>query len=377
MGTNIKDLIASFTGKKKNSNLVTIGRYNYDCPEVRINDTELTITLGQWMGTLPDAVKSGGNGMFVISHLDANELVARKGLSKIDFAKILRKFSNILAMAGFGSGNTCILDCFDSDNLTFRCTFEETGEVANMRIRFGSWLDEGPAFVVEFDGIKSTYDYWHEDKKNPDRLHLSHVVKKLDEKSNKEFYHYVSEFRYIASVYDDENKVEIEVKYPESLDYGHTTNPYVNKELLEEIISSVSFPVDIESIVSRIPEGLIGDVNTFPTISVKISKLGEKDFVTTDEAIFTNGEFTKLTVTKNGKKVTVDNFDTWSYSTDIANVSQTMTPKNDRAISYGYKSIPVDEFEHLESPQVLVNEAKEYVEEVKTLGKTMLQKRTR
>ena len=54
-----------------------------------------------------------------------------------------------------------------------------------------------------------------------------------------------------------------------------------------------------------------------------------------------------------------------------------MTPKNDRAISYGYKSIPVDEFEHLESPQVLVNEAKEYVEEVKTLGKTMLQKRTR
>jgi hypothetical protein len=32
--------------------------------------------------------------------------------------------------------------------------------------------------------------------------------------------------------------------------------------------------------------------------------------------------------------------------------------------------------EHLDSPQVLVSEAKEYVEEVKKLGKVMLQKRT-
>ena len=131
------------------------------------------------------------------------------------------------------------------------------------------------------------------------------------------------------------------------------------KELLEEIISSISFPVDIESIVSRIPEGLIGDVNTFPTISVKISKLGEKDFVTTDEAIFKNGEFDKLTLTRNGRKITVDQFDTWSYSTDIANVAQTTTPNHGKALNYGYKAIPVDEFEHLESPQVLVNEAKE------------------
>lgn len=376
MGLNIKDLIASLNRKNKKNNIVTIGRYNYDSPEVRINDAELTVTLGQWMGALPDSVKSGGNGMFVISHLDANELMARKGLSNIDFSRIIRKFSNILAMAGFGAGNTCILDCFDSENLTFRCTFEETGEVATMRIRFGSWLDEGPAFVVEFDGIRSTYDYWHEDKKKPDRLHLSQLVKKLDDKTNKEFYHYVSEFRYIANIYDDENRVEIDIKYPDSLEYGHTENPYVNKELLEEILSSVTFPVDIEALVSRIPEALSKDTKEYPSISVKVSKLGQKDFVTTDEAIFKNGEFDKLTLTRNGRKITVDQFDTWSYSTDIANVAQTTTPNHGKALNYGYKAIPVDEFEHLESPQVLVNEAKEHVEEVKTLAKTMLTKRT-
>lgn len=373
MKINIKNLINKITGKKKDEELVTIGRYSTDCPEVIIKNPELTVTLGQWMNVLPDSVKSGGNGMFIISHLDADELIKRKGISKSDYSKIIRKFSKLLSMAGFGSGNTCILDSFDDQHYTFRCTFEETGEVADMRIRFGSWMDEGPALVVDFDGIKSTYDYWPEDKKKDDRLYLGHVVKSLDKNSGKEFYHYVSEFRYIGNVYDDENRVEVEIKYPDSLDYGHTENPYVNEELLEEILSSVSFPVDIETLVTKIAEALSYDTKTYPIISVVVKKAGKKDFVTTDEAIFKNGEFDKLTLTRNGKKVTVDQFDAWTYSTEIANVAQTNTPNHGKALMYGYKSIPVDEFEHLESPQVLVDEAKKEVEGVKTLAKRLLQ----
>lgn len=376
MKMNIKNLINKITGKNKDNEIVTIGRFSTDCPEVKINNPKLTVTLGQWMNILPDAVKCGGNGMFVISHLGADELMRKQGVTRLEYSKIIRKFSKLLSMAGFGTGNTCVLDHFDDQHYTFRCTFEETGEVANMKIGFGSWMDEGPTFVIDFDGIKSTYDYWHEDKKNPDRLHLSHVVKSLDKNSNKEFYHYVSEFRYIGTVYDDENRVEVEIQYPDSLDYGHTVNPYVNKELLEEILSSVSFPVNIQELVARIAGALSCDTNIYPTISVVVKKIGAKEFITTDEAIFKNGEFDKLTVTRNGKKVTVDQFDTWSYSTDIANVSQIKNPDQSKSLNYGYKSIPVDDFEHLESPQVLIDEAKKEVEDVKTLAKTMLTKRT-
>lgn len=376
MKMSIKNLINKITGKNKDNEIVTIGRYSSDCPEVRIGDVNLTVTLGQWMGLLPDSVKCGGNGMYVITSLDADELIKRKGITKLEYSKIIRKFSKLLSMAGIGSGNTCILDNFDQEKLRFRCNFFETGEIADMGIRFGSWMDEGPTFVIDFDGIKSTYDYWHEDKKNPDRLHLSHVVKNLDKNSNKEFYHYVSEFRYIGTVYDDENRVEVEIQYPDSLDYGHTENPYVNKELLEEILSSVSFPVNIQDLVARIADALSCDTKSYPIISVVVKKIGTKNFVTTDEAIFKNGEFDKLTLTRNGKKITVDQFDTWSYSTDIANVAQTQTPDQGKSLNYGYKAIPVDDFENLESPQVLVNEAKKEVEEVKTLAKTMLTKRT-
>lgn len=377
---NLKDAISFFKNRRnKNQNFVEqVGQYDDNCPEVIIKNTELTVSLGQWMGALPDSVKTGGNGMFVITQLDADELMKRKRISNQDLSSVVRRFSNILRMAGFGKNNTCTLDRFEPEDLSFRCTFENTGEVSDMRIRFGSWLDEGPALFIDYDNIHSVYEFWHEDKQRPDRLYLQSVTKDLDKDGNKKFYHYVSEFRYIAAVYDNDKRIDIEIQYPESLEYGFTDNPYVDSKKIEELISSIDFNEDIESIVSKIPDTLFKDVKEYPTISVVIKKLSKdrKNDIVTNEATFKSGEFTKLIITRNGKKVMIDNFDTWSYTTNIGFVDQTSTPNNDRTISYGYKSIPVDDMEHLESPQVLVSEAKEYVEEVKKLGKVMLQKRT-
>jgi hypothetical protein len=377
---NLKDAISFFKNRKKNNcNLEElVGQYNEDCPVVKIKNVELTVSLGQWMGALPDAVKTGGNGTFVITQIDSNELLKRKRISEKELSNVVQRFSNILRMAGFGKGNTCILDRFEPDDLSFRCTFENTGETSEMRVRFGSWLDDGPALFIDYDNIHSVYEFWHEDKHQPDRLYLQSLTKDLDLDGNKKFYHYVSEFRYIASIYNKEKRLDVEIQYPESLEYGFTENPYIDREKIEEFISSITLSEDIESIVSRIPEALTLDAKEYPTIAVVIKKLGNdrlKDIVT-DEATFKDGEFTKLTITRKGKKVTLDNFDTWSYTTDIGFVDQTSTPDQSKTISYGYKAIPVDKLEHIDSPQVLVSEAKEYVEEVKKLGKVMLQKRT-
>ena len=97
MKERINKIIAAITGKKKDDNLVTIGRYDYDSPEVRIGDAKLTATLGQWMGILPDSVKAENGAMCVISHLDAEELIKRKLISKEDYAKSIRKFSKLLS----------------------------------------------------------------------------------------------------------------------------------------------------------------------------------------------------------------------------------------------------------------------------------------
>lgn len=378
---NLKEAITYFKNRKNKSNdLVTeqLIQYDEESPKVLIKNPELIVSLGQWMGALPDAVKSGANGMFVITQIGADELMKKKKISQQQLNTVVKRFSNILRMAGFGKDNTCTLDRFEPDDLSFRCTFNNTGEVSDMRIRFGSWLDEGPALFIDYDNIHSVYEFWHEDKHNADRLYLQSVVKDLDIDGNKQFYHYVSEFRYIAAVYNEDIRIDVEIQYPESLEYGFKENPYIDRDKIEELISSINFTEGIESIVAKIPEALTEDAKNYPTISVVIKKRGKdksKDIIT-DEATFKNSEFTKLTITRNGKKITVDNFDTWSYSTDVAFVDQTTTPDKDKTISYGYKAIPVDNYESLAAPQVIISEAKEQVEEVKKLGKTMLQKRT-
>lgn len=373
MKERINKIIAAITGKKKDDNLVTIGRYDYDGPEVRIGDAILTATLGQWMGILPDSVKAENGAMCVISHLDAEELIKRKLISKEDYAKSIRKFSKLLSMVGIGSGNTCILDSFDDQKLTFRCNFFETGEIAEMRIGFGSWIDECPAFIIDFDGVTSTYDYFHETKSKPDRLTLSHVVKNLDKEGNKKFYHYVSEFRYIGYVYDDNEKVEVEIQYPSSLEYGFTENPYVNTELLEEIISSVTFPLDIEALVAKIPGALNHDVKDYPTISVVSKKLAkdrnEEDKVT-NEAVFKKGAFAKLTITKNDKTISIDQFDAWSYTSPVCRVSQNAKD----GWNCAYTNMPLTQFVTMSTPKELIAHITPEVEEVKSLAKTMLKK---
>jgi hypothetical protein len=376
---NLKEAISFFKKRNINKNFVEqVGQYDQDCPQVIIKNIELIVSLGQWMGALPDAVKTGGNGMFVITQIDADELMKKKKITDKDLSYIVGRFSNILRMAGFGKDNICTLDRFEPDDLSFICTFDNTGESSNMKIRFGTWLDDGPALFIDYDNIHSVYEFWHEDKHHPDRLYLQYVTKDLDKNGNKKFYHYVSEFRYIAAVYDKDSRLDIEIQYPESLEYGFTDNPYVDREKFEELLSSINFTEDIESIVSKIPEMLMLDTEKYPIISVVIKKLGidnGKDLIT-DEATFKNGQFTKLIITKNDKKIVVDNFDTWSYATDVAFVDQIATPDQKKTISYGYREVPIDDVDNLVSPQLLVSEAKGYVEEVKKLGKVMLQKRT-
>ena len=373
MKGTIKEIITNITGKKKDDNLVTIGRFSTDTPEVRIGDARLTATLGQWMGILPDSLKSGDGGMYVISHLDADELIKRKLISKEDYAKTIRKFSKLLSMVGVGAGNTCILDSFDDKKLTFRCNFFETGKIAEMRIHFGSWIDGCPAFIIDFDEITSTFDYFHETKNRPDTLTLRHVIKNLDKDGNKKFYHYVSEFRYIGYVYDENEKVEVEIQYPDSLEYGFTENPYVNTELLEKIISSVSFPLDIEALVAKVSNSLSHDVKNYPTISVvgkKLAKDKNEEDKITNEAVFKNGEFDKLTITRNDKTISIDQFAAWSYTSPVCRVSQNA---NDEW-SCAYTNMPLAELVTMSTPRELIAHVTPKVEEVKALAKTMLHK---
>lgn len=363
-----RDAIAYFRNRKNNK-IINLEEMYPDCPKVVIDDDILTVTLGQWMGKLPDSIKASGKGMAIITHLDADELLARKIISKQELDVIKKRFANILKMAGFGKGNTCVLKDFDDDELTFKCSFSETGEVADMRVRFGSWIDNGPELYIDFDGINTVYDFWSANEEHPDRLDIQSITKEVDG-NGKKFHHYASQYTYYGDVYDDENRVYVKIDYPKSVDRDNVDNPYIDKEKMEEVISSTTFPVNINELCNNVASALLVDPKEIRNISIIVRKMaGKKELNITNQAEFNNGTLVKLVITRNGKTITLSNFEEWSYNTDKYAVTQT----NDKNVSYGFKSMPVDELESMPTPQEMINTAAEEVEQVRVLAKTLLQ----
>ncbi|MGN1371268.1 MAG: hypothetical protein ACI4XM_03225 [Candidatus Coprovivens sp.] len=367
MGFN--EAITYFRNKVHKADNNSLENLHSDLPKIIITDTLLLTTLGQWMGVLPDSVKIGGNGTYVITHLFANELIKKGNISRDDFELVNKKFANIIKMAGFGQGNTCKLYNFDNKNLAFDCMFEETGEIAKMKISLGDYWENLPSLCIDFDGIKIVYEYLSENEDRPDKLYIQHVTKDIDDK-DKKFYHFVSQFSYYGDVYDSENKVSVKIDYPNILEMDRNTNPYVDEKKMEEALSSITFPVNIEELCHIVSNSLLGEVNDFKNISITVKKMnGMKEGNVTDQAEFSNGYLVKLIITRDGKKITLTNFEEWAYNTDRYTVSQT----NDKNVSYGFRDVSINDLDTIPTPQEMISTASEEVEKVRILAKTLLQ----
>lgn len=360
---NIKDIV-KILKKEKTNNLdyiVTNG-----CPKVNIEDKELAVTLGQWMGYLPDSIKTGGSNFSVITSMTAQELLKRKKVTEDDFIYINSKFANILKMAGFGEGNACTLRNFNEEDLAFICSFDGSGDEALMKIRFGSWLDDGPQLTIDFDEIKTVYNYWDFNDHRKPRLEKNYFEKKLDDQGRK-FYHYVSPYTYYGDVYDDNNRLYVQIEYPDKTDESNPQS-FIDEETMETLLSQITFPADLEDICRKVSSSLKVDSKNFPTISIKVEKNNDKDKkVVTDEALYQNGMLIKLVITKNNKTITLSNFEEWSYRTNEFAVSQT----NDKSVSYGFSSMPIDKLETMPSPKEIVEIASKEVEDTRVLAKRL------
>ena len=361
---SIKSIISKLKGEKSNNidYIITDG-----CPKVNIDDKELAITLGQWMGCLPDSLKSTKGDVSIITSMTPQELLKRKRITEDDYDLINSKFGKILKLAGFGEGNNCVLNNFNDDDLSFNCSFSGSGDVANMRVRFGSWLDEGPTLIINFDEIKTVYNYWTYSDERPANLEVQYIEKKLDNQGRK-FYRYMSPYSYYADVYDDNYRLYVQIEYPDKNNENKDKNLYINEETMESLLSQITFPADLENICQKVSNGLNVDPKSLPTISIKVKKMVEKNNdVVIDEVLYKNGMLTKLIITKYGKTITLSNFEQWSYKTEDYDISQ----MNNKSVSYGFTNMPIDKLETMLSPKEMVNVASQEVENVRTLAKTL------
>lgn len=311
-------------------------------PNVVIDDTELVVTLGQWMRCLHDS----------------------------DLEEIKIRFANLLKKAGFTDDETVVLSDFDENKLTFSCNLPKTQETGDMAIRFGSFMDSGSELIVNLREYETIYEYSHAHDGHPDTLSVNTIRQRIGD-TDKKFYHFVSEYTYYGDVYDNENKVSVKINYPEPIERFQRKNPYIDKELMKEILSAVTFPVDIESLCNKLATALLFPAADYPSVCIKVAKMkGNEELEVTDEAVFHGGNFVLLTITKNGKKITIDHFDNWTYTSPEFSSGRTA----DNQVNYGFNSMPLDKIKSMPNPLTLFENSQEEVNEVRGLAKTLLHK---
>ncbi len=371
---NLREIARIFGLRKEKIKKTTL---NENAPTVIIDDKRLAVTLGQWLGCLPDSVKSGGNGLSVIRSIDADELMRSYHVTKEQLEDITIRMANLFEQIGIWKDNTCVLNNFDDENLGFNCLFRETGQVAEMYFKFGHWLEALPRLIVYFDGIKTDYDLhkgYNDDEDYPAQLKMSTEEKELDDRGFVKFYRIASDYRYIAYVYDRDDKVEVEIEYPNG---GLTSddNPYVDEKLMEEALSGISLAPEMDYVCKQIEKGLKLPVNSYNiTITIKKRKQVDREIKeeVSDKLRYSLGQIMELVTTRNGHKVTIDYYGNWSIDSYYYSIAQ----NREDTISYNLKcsATKEDDLTDALSAQEAYKEAKAEVQQVRVLAKQLFPK---
>lgn len=371
-----KDALAYFRNRKNKK--IDLDEMYPDCSNVTIKDQRLAVTIGQWLGTLPNAIKTTGQGFITISSLTADEYMSRKHVKQDELAIIAKRFANVLKMAGFGLGNDCTLSNFDDEELTFDCVFNNTGEIARMEISFGDGFEYSNELTIEFDNIVQKYDFFNRyNEKTDDKedvLSLQSLEKETE--CGNTFKRYISPYRYSGTIEEGKYKIEIEITYPEENEATYPENDYVDEDKLESLLSFADQPAEIVDLYYGVLKTLKQPVGSYG-ISIKATRkdmVDEKEIITVTDAIVCRGSFlSEFTINKNGRIITVKPHGVWSYNSLEWQISHHAFDR----ISYSLNNsvITEEKLSKMPSPQEAYTEAKQEAESVRKLAKTLVEKK--
>ena len=360
----LKDKLYNFLGIKKEwKNKESL--VNNTLLEVGINDELLVITLGQWLGILPDAIKIGNKDSHYYNSLSATDFLKRYVLTKDQKRMICKRVAYLFELAGFGYDDICMLQNFDDEKLTFKACFTKYDDL-DCEITWGHFLDACAQLRIR--NGKEYYKYDFSSNKKEDKLSLEVYENSLD--NGNTYHYYDSEYRYHGKIFNDQYRLNVEIKYPE--DIKDSDNIYVDKVKMQNILSEISFPADIQKICTLVSSALLVEPNLFPEINVCVKKVLEdkKQDEIIDKAVFKNGEFHEFVITKDGKTIVVDKFDNWS----IKDKYHSVTGNSDVEIGYVVNKVPKGQLALYNNPVMIIDSALFDYEDAKGIALTLLKK---
>lgn len=369
---NIKNIL---NRRKKTTENETVNiskvEHELDVPKVVFEDLELQATVGQWLGILSSLKCRENSSSIIYTHLSVEELMKKVDIPTAKFDEIETKFGLLLKLAGIDNTETCTLNQFDKDKFSFNCHFNNSGNDANISLRWGNMLDDGPEFIIDYQNESKTYEYWAETEKKPTRLVLQQYTIKNTENGNSCF-RYLSPYNVSFTLQNGEYSLSIDIDRPESIKadvFSDYTFRIKNEEELNQYLLGLSFPFEINEVYKKICEISIDSIVEYPNFNLEVKrKMDKKTNKITDMVSLNHGQLKKFIITKGERTIAIDSDEKWSYVSPKLSVSQ-----NDKVdINYSLNSISSAELLNVASPFEQYNEVNKEVEQVKILTKTML-----
>lgn len=280
-----------------------------DVPEVIFKDKELLANLGQWLEILASSEQTYISESLVAYVPISAKVLLEEGIHQNQRDAIAYTFGLLLKQLGVPATETCIFDDYDKENFACNCHFENECDDARVRFRWGAWMDALPEIILDYHNSKRTYEYLTAINGRKPKLSLQSftVVNPLNSNS---IYSYLSPFDAQYKVSNGENTLSIKVDRPKRIHY-ESGSGYVfrlnNDQELVKYLLELDFPLAIDEVYKRMCELSIDYIDEYPNFHIVVEKgVDDKEKKVTDEISLKDGKLCIFTMTKNGKKVSVN-----------------------------------------------------------------------
>ena len=218
--------------------------------------------------------------------------------------------NDILIDIGFKSEDCIYLDGIDINKIYYSVNNEELNKNNVITLSYGQFLESSPKIVISDGNKKRTYGYEYisDDR---DRIILEAYEYILDNKMKckKEFDINGNRILYIIS--DNNYELLLNIEYNDNEEYNINLNRGLE---LEEYFGSLELPVDIDSMYKKICEIILLDVDKCSRFELKVNEIDLYNHKHIRDIIsLVNGNLVQFGMTKNGRKIFMNDMGSYSY----------------------------------------------------------------
>lgn len=323
-------------------------KWKLEIPEIVIEDKDLEIEIGNWLGLL-----SSQRGYQILNN--KIEIIIPFDTSY----KIKEQFGIILNLMGIQNNEICRLKKLDDRNTSFECYFQKTN--LNTIITLKKGIEKyGKRMIIECQNIKKVYHYFSQKDFSPMSLVLEKSSIQNIENGNYYEHHFIKNQHYFI-VQNNEYQLVIQFskKEEESIKY------FNNEKKLEQYLLNLSFPIHIKYIYKAIYHLLSEAIEQSQNLELKIESKKDNQV---DSITLTQNEVILII---NNKKISLESYDKWTY--ESPSISVFHTSPNELAMNFYVKANGIEAMNYTIDPkqeyEIILDDVKEARQYIKSLIK--------